>query len=50
MAVYEEVGFDGPVIEDHVPVVAGDDPKKLRSRAFAMGYTKALIDSAYGRS
>ena len=49
MAVYKEAGFDGPVIEDHVPVVAGDDPKKLRSHAFAMGYTKALIDSVYGR-
>ena len=47
--VYKEVGFDGPVIEDHVPAMIGDDPHKYRARAHAMGYTKALIDSIYGR-
>ena len=47
--VYREVGFDGPVIEDHVPAMTGDDPDKYRARAHAMGYTKALIDAIYGR-
>ena len=47
--VYKEVGFDGPVIEDHVPTMIGDDPNKYRARAHAMGYTKALIDAIYGR-
>ena len=47
--VYKEVGFDGPVIEDHVPAMIGDDPDKYRARAHAMGYTKALIDAIYGR-
>ena len=47
--VYKEVGFDGPVIEDHVPTMIGDDPDKYRARAHAMGYTKALIDAIYGR-
>jgi len=47
--VYKEVGFDGPVIEDHVPKMIDDDPNKYRARAHAMGYTKALIDSIYGR-
>ena len=47
--VYKEVGFDGPVIEDHVPAMTGDDPDKYRARAHAMGYTKALIDAIYGR-
>ena len=47
--VYREVGFDGPVIEDHVPAMTGDGPDKYRARAHAMGYTKALIDAIYGR-
>lgn len=47
--VYKEVGFNGPVIEDHVPAMIGDDSEKYRARAHAMGYTKALIDSIYGR-
>lgn len=47
--VYKEVGFDGPVIEDHVPTMIGDGPGKYRARAHAMGYTKALIDAIYGR-
>ena len=47
--VYEEVGFDGPVIEDHVPSMTGDGPGKYRARAHAMGYTQASIDAIYGR-
>ena len=45
MQAYSEVGFDGPMIDDHVPGVVGDK-SGYRSRAFAMGYIKGLIDFA----
>jgi len=43
MRAYKEVGFDGPVIDDHVPRVIGDTPWGHRSRAYAFGYMKALM-------
>ena len=43
---YREVGFDGPMIDDHLPGVVGDVAYGYRSRAFAMGYIKGLIDFA----
>lgn len=45
MQAYQEVGFDGPMIEDHVPVVSGDTPYGHMSRAYAMGYIQALMDA-----
>jgi mannonate dehydratase len=43
--LYREAGVDVPLIEDHVPHLSDDDDHQHRSRAFAMGYIKALLDS-----
>ena len=45
MKAYKEVGFDGPMIDDHVPHVIGDSSGQHRSHAYVMGYMKALIDA-----
>ena len=42
MRVYKEVGFDGMMMPDHVPVISGD-AHGLQAFAFAFGYIKALI-------
>ena len=46
MKAYKEVGFDGPMIDDHVPRIVGEErgQYQYRSRAYAIGYMKALID------
>ena len=44
MKAYKEVGFDGPMIVDHIPHIVDDTPWGHRSRAYAMGYIKALMD------
>lgn len=38
------VGFDGPMIDDHVPQMVGDSDRQHRSRAYAIGYMKALME------
>ena len=45
MKAYKEVGFEGPMMDDHVPRVIGDERGQHRSHAYAMGYMKALIDA-----
>ncbi len=45
MQLYDETGVDVPLIDDHVPHIPGDDDYQHRSRAFAMGYIKALLDA-----
>ena len=45
MRAYNRAGFDGPMIDDHVPHMTGDTRYSFRARAFAMGYVKALIDA-----
>ncbi len=51
MRAYQEVGFDGPMVEDHVPEIAIDhDTVKFTSRAYALGYMKALMDNVNGDS
>ena len=42
MRVYRDVGYDGMMMPDHVPVVEGDT-NRLQGFAFAFGYIKALI-------
>ncbi len=42
MQVYREIGYDGMMMPDHVPHVAGDD-SQAQGFAFAFGYIKALI-------
>jgi mannonate dehydratase len=43
MRCYKEAGFDGVMIDDHVPGIVNDSPWGHRGRAFATGYIKALI-------
>ena len=42
MRVYKEVGFDGMMMPDHVPSIAGD-ARGFQAFAFTFGYIKALI-------
>ena len=42
MRVYKEIGYDGMMMPDHVPKIAGD-PQGLQAYAFTFGYIKALI-------
>ena len=46
MQIYKDVGFDGPMIDDHVPKIVDDNAwdGPYRSEAYAMGYYKAFID------
>ena len=43
LRAYREVGFDGMVMPDHVPEVAGD-PTRQKSYAFCFGYIQALLE------
>lgn len=45
MKALEEVGFDGPVLLDHVPKLEGDTEWHHRSRAYGAGYLRCLIRS-----
>ncbi|MFA6426678.1 MAG: mannonate dehydratase [Phycisphaerae bacterium] len=42
----KEVGFDSFIIPDHVPQMVGDTGWTNRSRAYAIGYITALVDTA----
>jgi mannonate dehydratase len=42
MRVYKEVGYDGMLMPDHVPVIDGD-PGGKQAFAYAFGYIQALI-------
>lgn len=41
----KESGFNGHITNDHVPAMVGDTPWGHRSRAWANGYIKAMIDA-----
>ena len=43
MRIYHEVGFEGVLIPDHTPAVAGDTAWGHRGRAYAVGYMKAML-------
>jgi mannonate dehydratase len=49
MRVYKEVGYDGMMMPDHVPKIAGD-PQGLQAYAFTFGYIKALIAAVAAES
>lgn len=49
MRVYKEVGYDGMMMPDHVPKIAGD-VKSLQAFAFTFGYIKALIAAVAAES
>jgi mannonate dehydratase len=40
--VYKEVGYDGMLMPDHVPTIAGD-AGKAQSFAYCFGYIQAVI-------
>ncbi|MBI4476450.1 MAG: mannonate dehydratase [Acidobacteria bacterium] len=42
MRVYQEIGYDGMMMPDHVPQIEGDQ-NGLQAFAFTFGYIKALI-------
>jgi len=42
MRVYKEIGYDGMIMPDHVPKIAGDH-QGLQAFSFTFGYIKALI-------
>ena len=44
LETYHEVGFDGMVMPDHVPVIEGD-PAQLRAFSFCFGYIQALLQN-----
>lgn len=43
---YKEVGYDGMLMPDHVPIIEGD-PGGRQAFAFAFGYIRALIQTVY---
>jgi mannonate dehydratase len=43
LKAYKEAGFTGVLRPDHVPTIAGDSQWGHRSRAFAIGYIRALM-------
>ncbi|MDA1256924.1 MAG: mannonate dehydratase [Chloroflexi bacterium] len=45
MKIYNEVGFDGFFIDDHVPHTHQDTAWGHRGRAFANGYIQAMIEA-----
>src|SRR5262245_38897402 len=49
MRVYKEIGYDGMIMPDHVPKIAGD-PEGMQAFAFTFGYIKALIAAVAAES
>jgi len=44
LRVYKEVGYDGMLMPDHVPVIEGDKGG-LQAFAFAYGYIRGLMQA-----
>ena len=42
LKTYQEVGYEGMIMPDHVPLIEGD-PDKARAFAFCWGYIQALL-------
>jgi mannonate dehydratase len=49
LRVYRDVGYDGMMMPDHVPTIAGDDGLR-QAFAFTFGYIKALIRALQAES
>jgi mannonate dehydratase len=47
MKTLRDVGFDGVVIPDHIPLIAND---RKTSQAFTVGYMKALLERAHAEA
>lgn len=48
MRAYQSVGFDGAMVDDHVPRLIVDSERQHSAHAYAMGYMKALMDTVKG--
>jgi mannonate dehydratase len=44
LKVYKEVGFDGMLMPDHVPIIEGDEGQR-QAFAFCFGYIRALLEA-----
>lgn len=44
LKTYMEVGFDGVLVNDHVPITTGDTEWGHQGRAYANGYIQGLLD------
>ncbi len=49
MQAYQEVGYDGMIVPDHYPRIPGDD-NRMATRAYAVGYMKALLRATGGET
>lgn len=47
LRVYQEVGYDGMIMPDHVPVIQGDTGGAL-AYAYSFGYIQALLQTVQG--
>ena len=45
MKAFHESGVDAPIVEDHVPHLQEGDPHQFRTRSYALGYIRALMDA-----
>ena len=43
MRMLYDLGYDGPVMDDHCPHMIGDDALGSTARAYSIGYIKGLI-------
>jgi mannonate dehydratase len=43
MRAYKEVGYQGALVSDHTPRIAGDNAAGLMGRSFSHGYIRALV-------
>jgi mannonate dehydratase len=43
--VYKEIGYDGMLMPDHVPIIEGDEGGR-QAFAFAFGYIRGLMLAA----
>jgi mannonate dehydratase len=50
MRAYQEVGYEHMIVPDHYPHIPGDSPWGHQSRAYAIGYVKALIAATGGET
>lgn len=50
LRTYREVGYDGMLMPDHVPIVEGDPGAKWESFAFCYGYIRGLLQAEAART
>jgi mannonate dehydratase len=50
MKAYQEVGYEHMIVPDHYPRIPGDTPWGHQSRAYQIGYVKALIAATGGET